>query len=146
MLGYKLRASALDYCSFAQYNRSSVVPFVLKKLAQYCGYRVWLNPSTGGGYIDVAFTDAVFPLHRDNLLVPWILVPVDSFIGDLEVIGYADTASQYLDFAFKSVVGTLSHCCTEKMFENATLEQLLIDIDIEFEGDKRELMPILPYA
>lgn len=146
MLGYKLRASALDYCSFTQYNRSSVVPFVLKKLAQYCGYRVWLNLSSSGGYIDVAFIDAALPPHRDNLLVPWTLVPMDSFIGDLEVTGYADTASQYLGLAFNSVVGTLSCCCIEKMFEHATLEQLLIDIDIEFEGDKRELMPILPYA
>lgn len=146
MLGYKLRASALDYCSFVQYCRSSVVPFVLKKLAQYCGYRLWLNPSTSGDCIDVVFADAALPLCKGTFLVPWTLVPMDSFIGNLEVTGYADTASQYLDFAFRSVVGTLSHYCTEKMFENATLEQLLIDIDIEFEGDKRELMPILPYA
>ena len=146
MLGYKLRAGALDYCSFEQYCRSSVVPFVLKKLAQYCGYRVWLNPSTSGDRIGVVFANAALPPHRDILLVPWTPVPMDSFIGDLEVTGYADTAAQYLGLAFNSVVGTLSCYCIEKMFENATLEQLLIDIDIEFEGDKRELMPILPYA
>ena len=122
MVGYKLPHGAFSYCSFAQYKESTVVPFALKQLGQYCGYNVWLSPNSCFGVldncIDVVYTPIALPSTRDNILVPWVPISIDAYMGELEVASYAHSATQYLDLVFKSVIGTISHPCSYKTCES----------------------------
>lgn len=151
MIGYKVDELVLDdYPSFMRYEEATVVPFSLNHLAHSCCYNVWLafSPQKNGNYIRVVYTIGMDPLNMANManvLVPYVPKDKDNYLmGEIEYTGFADSAEQYLYYAFKSYVGSLAKGPElKKMFADATIEQILIDIDLRFEGDRRELMHIL---
>ena len=147
IIGYKLGGFVFDdYPSFMRYEEATVVPFSLNRLAHACGYNAWLmvSPRKNGNYINVVYTLGINPPNITNALVPYVPKDKDNLMGEIEHTGFADSAAQYLSYAFKSYVGSFSKGSEpKKMFADATIEQILIDIDLHFEGDRRELMHIL---
>ena len=148
MIGYKVDELVLDdYPSFMRYKEATVAPFSLNRLAHSCGYNVWLmvSPWKNGNYINVVYTLGMDPPNVTNALVPYVPKDKDIYLmGEIEYTGFADSAEQYLSYAFKSYVGSLTKGPEhKKMFADATIEQICIDIDLYFEGDRRELMHIL---
>ena len=148
MIGYKVDELVLDdYPSFMRYEEATVAPFAINRLAHSCCYNAWLmvSPRKNGNYINVVYTLGMDPPNVANALVPYIPKDKDNYLtGEIEYTRYADSAEQYLSYAFKSYVGSLAKGPEpRKMFANATIEQICIDIDLCFEGDRRELMHIL---
>lgn len=147
MIGYKVDELVLDdYLSFMRYKEATVAPFSINRLTHLCGYNVWLMVSQrkNGNYIRVVYTLGMDPPNVANVLVPYIPKDKDNLMGEIESTRFADSAEQYLSYAFKSYVGSLANRPEpKKMFADATIEQILIDIDLYFEGDRRELMHIL---
>lgn len=146
MLGYKLGGFVFDnFQSFMRYEAETVVPFAINRLAHSCCYNVWMMPSQqfGSNYIDVVYTIGINPPNVHNVLVPFVPKDTNNYMGNLETIGYADSAAQYLACAFIANVGAMTGPGAGKMFKDASMEQIRIDIDLQFEGDKRELMHIL---
>ena len=148
MIGYKVDELVLDdYPSFMRYEEATVAPFALNRLAHSCCYNAWLmvRPRKNGNYIQVVYTLGMDPPNVTNALVPYVQKEKDNYlIGEIEYTGFADSAEQYLFYAFKSYVGSFAKGPEpRKMFADATIEQICIDIDLYFEGDRRELMHIL---
>ena len=148
MIGYKVDELVLDdYPSFMRYKEVTVAPFSLNRLAHSCGYNVWLmvSPWKNGNYINVVYTLGMDPPNVANALLPYVPKDKDNYLmGEIEYTRYADSAEQYLSYAFKSYVDSLTKGPEhKKMFADATIEQICIDIDLYFEGDRRELMHIL---
>ena len=148
MIGYKVDELVLDdYPSFMRYEEATVAPFALNRLANSCCYNVWLSvsPRKNGNYIHVVYTLGMDPPNVTNALVPYVPKDKDNYLmGEIEYTGFADSAEQYLSYAFKSYVGSFAKGPEpRKMFADATIEQICIDIDLYFEGDRRELMHIL---
>lgn len=148
MIGYKVDELVLDdYPSFMRYEEATVAPFALNRLAHLCCYNVWLmvSPRKNGNYINVVYTLGMDPPNVANALVPYVPKDKDNYLmGEIEYTRYADSAEQYLSYAFKSYVGSLAKGPEpKKMFADATIEQICIDIDLCFDGDRRELMHIL---
>lgn len=148
MIGYKVDELVLDdYPSFMRYEEATVAPFAINRLAHSCCYNAWLmvSPRKNGNYIHVVYTLGMDPPNVTNALVPYVPKDKDNYLmGEIEYTGFADSAEQYLSYAFKSYVGSFAKRPEpRKMFANATIEQIIIDIDLCFEGDRRELMHIL---
>ena len=148
MIGYKVDELVLDdYPSFMRYEEATIAPFAINRLAHSCCYNAWLmvSPRKNGNYIHVVYTLGMDPPNVTNALVPYVPKDKDNYLmGEIEYTRYADSAEQYLSYAFKSYVGSLAKGPEpRKMFAYATLEQICIDIDLCFEGDRRELMHIL---
>ena len=148
MIGYRVDELVLDdYPSFMRYEEATIAPFAINRLAHSCCYNAWLmvSPRKNGNYIHVVYTLGMDPPNVTNALVPYVPKDKDNYLmGEIEYTGFADSAEQYLSYAFKSYVGSLANGPEpKKMFADATIEQILIDIDLYFEGDRRELMHIL---
>ena len=148
MIGYKVDELVLDdYPSFMRYEEATVAPFALNRLAHSCCYNAWLmvSPRKNGNYIQVVYTLGMDLPNVANALLPYVPKDKDTYLmGEIEYTRYADSAEQYLSYAFKSYVGSFAKGPEpRKMFANATIEQIIIDIDLCFEGDRRELMHIL---
>ena len=147
MIGYKVDELVLDdYPSFMRYEEATIAPFAINRLAHSCCYNAWLmvSPRKNGNYIHVVYTLGMDPPNVANALVPYVPKDKDNLMGEIEYTGFADSAEQYLSYAFKSYVGSLAKGPEpRKMFADATIEQICIDIDLCFEGDRRELMHIL---
>ena len=148
MIGYKVDELVLDdYPSFMRYEEATVAPFAINRLAHSCCYNAWLmvSPRKNGNYIHVVYTLGMDPPNVTNALVPYVPKDKDNYLmGEIEYTRFADSAEQYLSYAFKSYVGSLAKGPEpRKMFADATIEQICIDIDLCFEGDRRELMRIL---
>lgn len=148
MIGYKVDELVLDdYPSFMRYEEATVAPFALNRLAHSCCYNAWLmvSPRKNGNYIQVVYTLGMDLPNVANALVPYVPKDKDNYLmGEIEYTRFADSAEQYLSYAFKSYVGSFAKGPEpRKMFANATIEQIIIDIDLCFEGDRRELMHIL---
>ena len=148
MIGYKVDELVLDdYPSFMRYEEATVAPFALNRLAHSCCYNAWLmvSPRKNGNYIHVVYTLGMNPPNVANARVPYVPKDKDNYLlGEIEYTRFADSAEQYLSYAFKSYVGSFAKGPEpRKMFANATIEQIIIDIDLCFEGDRRELMHIL---
>ena len=147
MIGYRVDELVLDdYPSFMRYEEATIAPFAINRLAHSCCYNAWLmvSPRKNGNYIHVVYTLGMDPPNVANALVPYVPKDKDNLMGEIEYTGFADSAEQYLSYAFKSYVGSLAKGPEPgKMFADATIEQILIDIDLYFEGDRRELMHIL---
>ena len=147
MIGYKLGGFVFDdYLFFTHYKKTTVAPFALNRLANSCCYNVWLSfrPQKNGNYMRVVYTIGMDPPNAANTFVPYVPKDKDNLMGEIEYTGFADSAEQYLFYAFKSYVGSLAKRPEpKKMFADATIEQIFIDIDLYFEGDRRELMHIL---
>ena len=148
MIGYKVDELVLDdYPSFMRYEEATIAPFAINRLAHSCCYNAWLmvSPRKNGNYIHVVYTLGMDPPNVTNALVPYVPKDKDNYLmGEIEYTGFADSAEQYLSYAFKSYVGSLAKGPEpRKMFANATIEQIIIDMDLCFEGDRRELMHIL---
>ena len=148
MIGYKVDELVLDdYPSFMRYEEATVAPFAINRLAHSCCYNAWLmvSPRKNGNCIQVVYTLGMDPPNVVNALVPYVPKDKDNYLmGEIEYTRFADSAEQYLSYAFKSYVGSLAKGPEpRKMFADATIEQICIDIDLCFEGDRRELMRIL---
>ena len=148
MIGYRVDELVLDdYPSFMRYEEATIAPFAINRLAHSCCYNAWLmvSPRKNGNYIHVVYTLGMDPPNVTNALVPYVPKDKDNYLmGEIEYTGFADSAEQYLSYAFKSYVGSLAKGPEpRKMFADATIEQICIDIDLYFEGDRRELMHIL---
>ena len=148
MIGYKVDELVLDdYPSFMRYEEATIAPFAINRLAHSCCYNAWLmvSPRKNGNYIHVVYTLGMDPPNVTNALVPYVPKDKDNYLmGEIEYTGFADSAEQYLSYAFKSYAGSLAKGPEpRKMFADATIEQICIDIDLYFEGDRRELMHIL---
>ena len=148
MIGYRVDELVLDdYPSFLRYEEATIAPFAINRLAHSCCYNAWLmvSPRKNGNYIHVVYTLGMDPPNVANALVPYVPKDKDNYLmGEIEYTRYADSAEQYLSYAFKSYVGSLAKGPEpRKMFADATIEQICIDIDLCFEGDRRELMHIL---
>ena len=148
MIGYKVDELVLDdYPSFMRYEEATIAPFAINRLAHSCCYNAWLmvSPRKNGNYIHVVYTLGMDPPNVANALVPYVPKDKDNYLmGEIEYTRFADSAEQYLSYAFKSYVGSLAKGPEpRKMFADATIEQICIDIDLCFEGDRRELMHIL---
>lgn len=148
MIGYRVDELVInDYPSFMRYEEATVAPFAINRLAHSCCYNAWLmvSPRKNGNYIHVVYTLGMDPPNVTNALVPYVQKDKDNYLmGEIEYTGFADSAEQYLSYAFKSYVGSLAKGPEpRKMFADASIEQICIDIDLCFEGDRRELMHIL---
>ena len=148
MIGYMVDKLVFDdYPSFMRYEEATVAPFAINRLAHSCCYNAWLmvSPRKNGNYINVVYTLGMDPPNVANALLPYVPKDKDNYLmGEIEYTRYADSAEQYLSYAFKSYVGSLAKGPEpRKMFADATIEQICIDIDLCFEGDRRELMHIL---
>ena len=82
-----------------------------------------------------------------EIILEYVPKDKDNFMGDLECFGYVNSIEEYLKFALIANVGNANgnrgYTSSKKMFGDATLEQILIDIDLMFEGDTSELTHIL---
>ena len=143
MMGYKpyKHIEYTNVVSFKEYEKT-IAPFAIKRLAKLCNYTAWMT-ITYQGCIYVVYTIGNESPISTNILVPYVPKDPHNYMGSIEEFGYAYSAAQYLACAFSSNVGTLYKAGAGKMFNGVTMEQLHIDIDLQFEGDRNELMHVL---